>query len=115
MKDGKYFKVYRPDHPQAQGKGYVREHRLVYEEYYNCCLLPWILIHHINGDTTDNRIENLEPMTKPNHQILHLTIDKSNRHCLLCPKTSSRKWYEYLDGFKCHSCYMKEYHKKRKG
>jgi hypothetical protein len=51
-------------------KGYVEikygdnrgklEHRVVYENYYNIKLKPHQNIHHINGDKTDNRIENLE-------------------------------------------------------
>jgi hypothetical protein len=36
------------------------EHRVIYEEYYNIKLNPHQSIHHLNGDKTDNRIENLE-------------------------------------------------------
>jgi hypothetical protein len=49
------------------------DHRIVYEEYYQCCLLPWIEIHHINGKRDDNRIENLQPLTKKQHRILEST------------------------------------------
>lgn len=38
----------------------VREHRYVYEQYYGITLTPNQNIHHINGDRSDNRIENLE-------------------------------------------------------
>lgn len=35
-------------------------HRYVWEQYHNIKLLPQQNIHHINGDRSDNRIENLE-------------------------------------------------------
>ena len=36
------------------------EHRVIYENHYGIKLKPHQNIHHINGDKTDNRIENLE-------------------------------------------------------
>ena len=71
-----YYKIWSPNHPFKDGRGYVFEHRLVYERYYNCCLLPWILIHHINEIKTDNRIENLDPMTREEHSRYHFKNKK---------------------------------------
>lgn len=52
--------------------GYVREHRLVYEQHNKCSLLKWTVIHHKNGIKTDNRIENLEPVkNNAQHHLLH--------------------------------------------
>lgn len=48
-----------------------REHRIVYETFYKCCLLPWSIVHHINEDKLDNRIENLEGMMRRQHPPLH--------------------------------------------
>jgi hypothetical protein len=73
-----YRFILKPDHKFADSKGYVAEHRLVYEEYYKCCLLREGVIHHKNvhglsnaENKLDNSLENLEGMTKTQHKILH--------------------------------------------
>ena len=47
------------------------EHRVNFEKYHKCCVLPWIDIHHINGDKLDNRIENLKPVLHTAHTSNH--------------------------------------------
>jgi hypothetical protein len=73
-----------PDHPCWKGgirfdghyvriwyrNGYRGEHRVIFESIYKCCLLPWIHIHHINNDKTDNRVENLKPLSRAQHASL---------------------------------------------
>lgn len=54
-----YIQVYRPNHPLATKDGYVMEHRLVMEQRLGRYLRLEEVVHHINHDTTDNRIENL--------------------------------------------------------
>jgi hypothetical protein len=66
-----YIYLWKPDHHFADVDGYVREHRLVYEEYHKCCLLRWAIIHHINEDTKDNRIENLQVVSNREHPGIH--------------------------------------------
>lgn len=66
-----YRFILKPDHHLADSKGYVSEHRLKFEEYNNCCLLPWSAIHHRNENKLDNSKENLEGMTQKQHKRLH--------------------------------------------
>ena len=54
-----------------QGKRQVLEHRLVMEEALGRRLLLSELVHHRNGDTQDNRLENLQLMTVSEHSKLH--------------------------------------------
>lgn len=53
---------------------YLRDHRMVYEIHYKCCLLPWIGIHHIDGNKLNNVIPNLRPMTRYAHSKLEAEL-----------------------------------------
>jgi hypothetical protein len=69
---GNYIVVYRPNHPFADKRGYVKEHRLIWELYNNAILLAWSDVHHLDGDTFNNAIDNLKAMTKSDHSKLHI-------------------------------------------
>ena len=68
-----YRQILQPGHPRADANGYVMEHIVVWEQSTgvkipeNCC------IHHLNGDKTDNRIENLCMMLHRAHTVFHHT------------------------------------------
>ena len=54
-------------------KGHYREllHRLIFEEVHKCTLLSKSVIHHIDGNKTNNNSDNLELMSKNEHARLH--------------------------------------------
>lgn len=73
-------------HPKATSRNYVLHHRVVVENYLGRILNDDEIVHHVNGDKKDNRIENLEVMGVKEHNSLHgrekgrLAVD------LICPQ-----------------------------
>ena len=76
----KYRYVYSPDHENATKDGYVLEHRLVMEAVIKRLLTKQEVVHHINGDRLDNRIENLVICKSSGTHMAdyHITRDKKN-------------------------------------
>lgn len=79
-----YIMLWRPRHPF--GSPYVLEHRMVMEDHLRrtdpqsdllveidgeMYLRTAVEVHHVNGVKDDNRLENLECMTKSEHARLH--------------------------------------------
>jgi hypothetical protein len=73
-----YRILWMPDHPLARANGHVAEHRLV---AYEAGLLTDLTdeVHHINGIKDDNRIENLQVMTRAEHMRLHRLAESASR------------------------------------
>lgn len=68
----KYYKrVKVAGHPYAEKSGHVLVHRLVMEEYLGRYLTPGEVVHHIDGDTTNNKIENLQLFSEREHHLNH--------------------------------------------
>lgn len=66
-----YVKEYNPFHPRSDRRGLVLQHRLVVERDLNRILSPEEIVHHINRDKKDNRIENLELFSSASEHMSH--------------------------------------------
>lgn len=69
---GGYWRICRPEHPAATRQGYVAEHRLIMEQAIGRYLAADEVVHHINHDGLDNRLENLQLLTNTAHRSLHM-------------------------------------------
>jgi endogenous inhibitor of DNA gyrase (YacG/DUF329 family) len=70
-----YVKVLAPDHPNADVRGYVSEHRLKMERKIGRFLTDAEVVHHIDGDTSNNDPSNLElfPSHSEHMRVAHGT------------------------------------------
>lgn len=87
MINGDYILVKAPkDYVGKKYRGkYCYEHHLVYFQKYGIIPQKGEIIHHINGDKHDNRIENLILLSVDTHNKLHNKDNKYKLIKLKCP------------------------------
>jgi len=77
LSSGGYTKIrVGKNHPLADPNGYAYEHIVVWVSAGNQRPSTKEVIHHLNGDKADNRIENLCMITRSEHNRIH-NADKS--------------------------------------
>lgn len=66
-------------------------HRIIMENYIGRKLDRFELVHHINGDKKDNRIENLQIMSPKEHSFYHNQKYSLTWKCEVCGKVFTPK------------------------
>lgn len=66
-----YVSAYVPDHPSADRRGRVYLHRIVVENRIGRLLRSDEIVHHKDGDPTNNRLSNLEIKKAGEHAREH--------------------------------------------
>ncbi|MFA5307029.1 MAG: HNH endonuclease signature motif containing protein [Candidatus Babeliales bacterium] len=104
-----YVKVWTED-------GYRFEHHLVMEQQIKRRLTDDEVVHHINGNKSDNRIENLQLTTKSEHSHLHNvkqnlranSFGYTNSECPNCKKIFQHHSYIQIKycSYDCYFEYM---------
>jgi endogenous inhibitor of DNA gyrase (YacG/DUF329 family) len=95
-KDG-YIHIYYPSHPDATKSGVILEHRLVAGQKYGRRILPTEHVHHINGDRSDNRPENLEIISPGDHARISNAVGVKKRLDALAELEEYRRRFGPLD------------------
>ena len=113
-----YLLFRQKNHRTADVDGYIPFHRWVYEIMYQCSLLPWAIVHHLDGRKRHNVWWNLALTDRRRHPSFHID-DMSDRYCKnpeckspftthIDKRTGRPKWFKNPrtgEQFVCSVCY----------
>ena len=85
VRKGDYDYAVVQNHPAASVYGYVLYHRVIVEIHLGRLLNSNEVVHHINENKRDNRIENLKVMLVGEHERLHGLEQGKTMADLICP------------------------------
>lgn len=92
-----YVMIYKPDHPLVNSNDYIRKSRVVVENNIKEFLPKDVIIHHINHNRSDDRIENLQILTShAEHRKVHAD-EKALKACGYAHWRKCRRCHQYDD------------------
>lgn len=75
-----YRVIYMPEHPKSMSNenwfGYIYEHIVIVEQYVGRSLQENEVVHHLDFNRANNRIENLLLLDRGQHSKLHAWLDR---------------------------------------
>lgn len=83
---GDYQYAIVPEHPNSTKNGYVLLHRIIMENHLGRILNTNEVVHHIDGNKTNNIISNLQLLTNKEHSKLHANSKGKQMVLLKCPE-----------------------------
>lgn len=117
--NGVYFSNGRKMVKDIKSGKYIAEYRLIMESHLGRKLTPNEVVHHVDGDKTNNDINNLQIMTRVEHQRIHRIKPLIMINCANCGKEFGITGKQQKQGRKycCHKCAIENIvqEKKQKG
>lgn len=108
---GGYIMEYCPGHPRAtknSPKGYVMQHILRMEKHIGTMInFNTHVVHHKDGNRANNKLKNLELMTKKDHAIEHLKERNFHRTSTITKMTIAEAWDSLKEGMRVKVFYAR--------